>query len=1664
MKKILLFLSVFISLISNGQVSTPPSSDYTPINTTGYSWVRGHFRSVHMPTGCGTPTGTPRAFFGGTKIWNGAGAMYLDSCADIMYYWSSNAWNEFGSVLGGNDGNNYPTSLTFNTSTGDLEIARNGLSTLSENLDGRYLLITDTTNKWLTMVYRKTGSDSVFFVKGGNHTFAFIDSTGGASIDTSAMLANYLRTAGDLSPLFTTTESSNNIAFTQSNTTQFTILGRKASGSGAYSFLDADSSLIPGLHSEEYYNTKYFNRFGIEDDAATADRSFDLGTFKFQIDGTPNSTNPGKFYTKGTQHFIQSTETGFSGDASNIGLQPAGRNGTMLNILGSSSFAEMNLIRSRAATDGATLTFVKNYSNDADVIAFAPPGTTVGRISWATPDSSNTMLSMVNFQANVVANHTGWTTMYTTIQGRDSNSTNINRLLTTPEASVIINGAGLTSTVYRLYVATFGAKKGSAYIDDSLAVGNNVRLFGLPSGKQAKQIYADAAGNLYTGDSTGTVPTPTLQQVFNVEGNNAVLTDTNTVEMGVNAFRTRSVAFDLELRVEQQWRSDGIYEIIGINHDNPGDSAKVEVDANDGTAGLYGVHPTVGSGAAIWAGANAVIQARDEPWGGSGHLSQIIVGKDLISFFPHQGLMEIDSLDRALNMTNKHVMVWDSITGSWQRISKDSVGGSSLPSGTQGDILYHDGDNWVVRNIGADNDVLTVVEGLPVWQAPPSGSYSAELGQDDVWGSWVDGNTINGTYNDAGNSFSAEVITQMSLTSDASGIKLVNDETTPTDGKFYGKSGGAKGWFTPPDTHLGNTNLTLTGSRTLTFGGNSFQFAGTGSFSNASTVSLAFDASTLLNITNLPAGDGENLLSVIDGGIDNGKIYQVTIGAGLDLTAGVLTTTGSSGEANTASNLGGGLANWDSKVGVDLRFNSFNATDFDLASNLISIDYINGQKATTSTIGFLTDTDWDTFNGKVGGKGNGASQRIAIWSGTDDITSLAGNELYQSGNSTVLTLTNVPGGGFYFISNSTTENSISNPQNQPLAIYHYTAKTFDFTSTGVFTTYGSTFADGDIRITNSSSVGAFLNVNATGGRSYLVGSTHASATVANSLVFYDNTAAAYRASMNSVGHWFFGGITSPTALIHLAAGTASANTAPLKLTSGTNLTTTEAGAIEYDGTHLYFTATNGGTRYQLDQQGGGSHTIQEEGSNLTARANLNFIGTGFTAADDAGNNATTVTLDADLNTWAGITPGSNVETFLATPSSANLRAALTDENGTGAALFDGATSPAFTTPAITGLATGSGVASGATASTLVARDGNANITANNWLGGYTTTATAAGTTTLTIASTYLQYFTGSTTQNVDLPVVSTLPLGTQYIIVNLSTGNVTIRSSGGNTIVILASSTWANVTSIATTGTDATVWDKTYFGVNIVSGKKVTWNNSITMTGTDGTTMTFPSTTATIARTDAGQTFTGVNSFTSPRITTDISDANGNEIWKLTATASAVNEVTVANGATGNNWTMTASGETNTGITITGKGTKGVSIGNALLEKEVTVSDGAGAVIDASLGNVFKWSAAADRTAGTTTNPTSGQKMVIEFTASGGARTLTLPTATTGDFIFGSDITTLSQTASGKTDIIGCIYNGTRWMVVAYTKGFAFEWLYVLMALFLGAVLTKFEKVIKYKR
>lgn len=128
-----------------------------------------------------------------------------------------------------------------------------------------------------------------------------------------------------------------------------------------------------------------------------------------------------------------------------------------------------------------------------------------------------------------------------------------------------------------------------------------------------------------------------------------------------------------------------------------------------------------------------------------------------------------------------------------------------------------------------------------------------------------------------------------------------------------------------------------------------------------------------------------------------------------------------------------------------------------------------------------------------------------------------------------------------------------------------------------------------------------------------------------------------------------------------------------------------------------------------------------------------------------------------------------------------------------------------------------------TATAFAGWDANSNLSANSMITGYATTATAAAITTLTVASKQQQFFTGSTTQTVKLPVVSTLVLGQQYIITNLSSGNVTVQSSGGNTIgSALATNTTATYVVTAITGTTDTSWSVTSnaasAGVSSISG------------------------------------------------------------------------------------------------------------------------------------------------------------------------------------------------------------------------------------------------------
>lgn len=83
------------------------------------------------------------------------------------------------------------------------------------------------------------------------------------------------------------------------------------------------------------------------------------------------------------------------------------------------------------------------------------------------------------------------------------------------------------------------------------------------------------------------------------------------------------------------------------------------------------------------------------------------------------------------------------------------------------------------------------------------------------------------------------------------------------------------------------------------------------------------------------------------------------------------------------------------------------------------------------------------------------------------------------------------------------------------------------------------------------------------------------------------------------------------------------------------------------------------------------------------------------------------------------------------------------------------------------------------------------------------------------------------------------------------------------TLTIANTKTFTVSNTLTLTGTDG-ITVAFGGGLSIAAAKVVTVSNTLTLAGTDSTTMTFPTTSATIARTDAANTFTGVQTFSTP--------------------------------------------------------------------------------------------------------------------------------------------------------------------------------------------------------
>jgi len=242
--------------------------------------------------------------------------------------------------------------------------------------------------------------------------------------------------------------------------------------------------------------------------------------------------------------------------------------------------------------------------------------------------------------------------------------------------------------------------------------------------------------------------------------------------------------------------------------------------------------------------------------------------------------------------------------------------------------------------------------------------------------------------------------------------------------------------------------------------------------------------------------------------------------------------------------------------------------------------------------------------------------------------------------------------------------------------------------------------------------------------------------------------------------------------------------------------------------------------------------------------------------------------------------------------------------------------------------------------------------------------------------------------------------------------------------------------------------EKTYIISNGTTGAftvefKTVSGTGVTFSATDKGTKIVYSNGTNIVDTGLTAGITSVVEDTSPQLGGDL-DANGNNILidngnsindendleqiKFSTTASAVNEFTVANAATGNNPTLSATGDdTNIGIDLTTKGTGFIKFNDAAYNPEATLTDAATITWDAQAAPVAKVTLTANRTMGAPSNGAAGQFIsLLVIQDAGGTNTLTWNAV----YEFASD-TAPTLTATGDLgDLFVFRYNGSKWLEV----------------------------------
>lgn len=185
--------------------------------------------------------------------------------------------------------------------------------------------------------------------------------------------------------------------------------------------------------------------------------------------------------------------------------------------------------------------------------------------------------------------------------------------------------------------------------------------------------------------------------------------------------------------------------------------------------------------------------------------------------------------------------------------------------------------------------------------------------------------------------------------------------------------------------------------------------------------------------------------------------------------------------------------------------------------------------------------------------------------------------------------------------------------------------------------------------------------------------------------------------------------------------------------------------------------------------------------------------------------------------------------------------------------------------------------------------------------------------------------------------------------------------------------------------------------LTIADGKTLTASNSLTLAGTDSTTMTFPGTSATIARTDAAQTFTGIQTFSSAPI-----------LSSATASKAVFTDGSKA-------LTSTGTLATDQGGTGQSSYTAGDLVYYATGTAFTKLAIGSSTTILTSSGTAPQWSSASGVTVGTATNLAGGAAGSVPYqTASGATSFLSIGTSNYVLTSTGSAPTWTANTGTGN--------------------------------------------------